>query len=206
MSRYDDRSRDRDRGGYGGGGGSRYGGGGGGGGGSRYGGGGGGGYGGGGGGSWGGGGGMKGKQPGGNLRAVNWSRVNLAPFQKNFYNATPRSQQMDPRDVERLRSEHEITLVRGAGRIPNPIMEFADGNFPDFIMKEIARAGYVKPTPIQAQGFPIALRGEDMVGIAQTGSGKTLGFLLPGIIHAVNQAPLDRKDNGPILLVLAPTR
>ena len=215
MSRYDDRSRDRDSrggGGYGGGGGGRsYGGGGGGGGGNRFGGGGGGGgYGGGGGGYGGGGGGygggMKGKQPGGNLRAVNWSRVQLAPFVKNFYNATPRSQQMDPREVERFRSEHEITLVRGGTRIPNPIMEFADGNFPDFVMKEVAKAGYVRPTPIQSQGFPIALRGEDMVGIAQTGSGKTLAFILPGIIHCVNQPHLDRNDNGPILLVLAPTR
>jgi len=149
---------------------------------------------------------MKGKQPGGNLRAVNWSRVTLAPFQKNFYNATPRSQQVDPREVERLRNEHEITLVRGAGRIPNPIMDFADGNFPDVIMKEVVRAGYVKPTPIQMQGFAIALRGEDMVGIAQTGSGKTLAFILPGIIHAMNQQPLDRRETGPLLLVLAPTR
>ena len=44
-----------------------------------------------------------------------------------------------------------------------------------------------------------------MVGIAQTGSGKTLGYLLPGIIHCNNQPYLERGD-GPIVLVLAPTR
>ena len=102
MSRYDDRN---DRGGrdrYGGGGGGGYGGGGGGrhGGGDRYG-GGGGGYGGGGGGY--GGGSMKGKQPGGSLRAVDWSRERLEPFEKNLYNVTESSRNADPREVEAFR-------------------------------------------------------------------------------------------------------
>ena len=102
MSRYDDRN---DRGGrdrYGGGGGGGYGGGGGGrhGGGDRYG-GGGGGYGGGGGGY--GGGSMKGKQPGGSLRAVDWSRERLEPFEKNLYNVTENSRNADPGEVEAFR-------------------------------------------------------------------------------------------------------
>ena len=46
---------------------------------------------------------MKGKQPGGNLRAVNWDRVRLEPFEKNFYNATRESQNADPRVVEKFR-------------------------------------------------------------------------------------------------------
>merc|ERR1712110_701369 len=61
------------------------------------------------------------------------------------------------------------------------------------------------PTPIQSQGWALALTGQDMVGIAQTGSGKTLGYLLPGIIHVNHQPYLERGD-GPIVLVLAPTR
>ena len=85
--------RDRDRGGRGG---DRYGGGGSGG---RF--GGGGGYGGGGG--FGGGGSLKGKQPGGSLRAIDWSRERLQPFEKNFYNVTSTSRNMDPRDVEKFR-------------------------------------------------------------------------------------------------------
>jgi len=56
-----------------------------------------------------------------------------------------------------------------------------------------------------AQGWPIALSGKDTIGIAQTGSGKTLSFLLPGLIHLSAQPPLQRGD-GPIVLVLAPTR
>ena len=58
---------------------------------------------GGGGGYGGGGGSLKGKQPGGALRPVNWERVNLKPFEKNFYNATSASRNADPREVERFR-------------------------------------------------------------------------------------------------------
>jgi len=60
--------------------------------------------------------------------------------------------------------------------------------------------------PIQAQAFPILLAGRNLIGIAQTGSGKTVAFLLPAVIHANVQQPLRRSDPGPIVLVLAPTR
>merc|ERR1719219_2840894 len=72
-------------------------------------------------------------------------------------------------------------------------------------MREISRKQFTEPTPIQAQGWPIALSGHNMVGIAMTGSGKTLAYLLPGIIHINHQPYLERGD-GPIVLVLAPTR
>ena len=65
--------------------------------------------------------------------------------------------------------------------------------------------GFQNPTPIQAQGWPIALSGRDMVGIAQTGSGKTLGYMLPAIIH-INHQDYLRPGDGPIALILAPTR
>ena len=148
---------------------------------------------------------MKGKQPGGSLRPVNWDKYNLKPFEKNFYHAAPHSRNADPRAVEKIRHDYEVTIIKGADKTPNPIVDFADGNFPDYINKEISRAGFNRPTPIQAQGFPIALAGNDMVAIAQTGSGKTLGFMLPGIIHCNHQDYLQRGD-GPIVLVLAPTR
>ena len=46
---------------------------------------------------------MKGKQPGGGLRPVNWDRHNLKPFEKNFYNATSHSRNADKREVEKFR-------------------------------------------------------------------------------------------------------
>ncbi|KAG7158143.1 ATP-dependent RNA helicase DDX17-like 1 [Homarus americanus] len=72
-------------------------------------------------------------------------------------------------------------------------------------MAEIRRQGYEQPTPIQGQGWPISLQGRDFVGIAQTGSGKTLGYILPAIVHINHQPYLERGD-GPIALILAPTR
>jgi ATP-dependent RNA helicase DDX5/DBP2 len=51
------------------------------------------------------------------------------------------------------------------------------------VLAEIQRAGFTEPSPIQAQGWPMALLGRDLVGIAETGSGKTLAYLLPGVVH-----------------------
>ena len=95
--------------------------------------------------------------------------------------------------------------MKGEQMSPNPIMRFEDGGFPDYVMCEVRNAGFAAPTPIQAQGFAISLTGQDFVGIAQTGSGKTLGYMLPAIIHCNNQPYLERGD-GPLVLVLAPTR
>ncbi|MBA0571911.1 hypothetical protein Golob_002280, partial [Gossypium lobatum] len=68
----------------------------------------------------------------------------------------------------------------------------------------VHNAGFSAPTPIQAQSWPIAVQGRDIVAIAKTGSGKTLGYLLPGFMH------LKRCHNdpqmGPTVLVLSPTR
>ncbi|XP_009880187.1 PREDICTED: probable ATP-dependent RNA helicase DDX17 [Charadrius vociferus] len=72
-------------------------------------------------------------------------------------------------------------------------------------MDALMDQNFTEPTPIQCQGFPLALSGRDMVGIAQTGSGKTLAYLLPAIVHINHQPYLERGD-GPICLVLAPTR
>lgn len=69
---------------------------------------------------------------------------------------------------------------------------------------QIRRAGFKAPTVIQAQAWPIALAGRDLVAIAKTGSGKTCGFLLPGLMH-IRAARKDPRY-GPTVLVLAPTR
>ncbi|XP_030239448.1 ATP-dependent RNA helicase p62 isoform X1 [Drosophila navojoa] len=200
------RDRDEDR--RGGGGGSRFGGGGGDyhgvrngriekrrddrGGGSRFGGG-------------GGGGGFGGDRRGGGsqdlpMRPVDFS--NLTPFKKNFYQEHPTVANRSPYEVQRYRDEQEITV---RGQAANPIQDFSEAYLPDYVLKEIRRQGYKAPTPIQAQGWPIAMSGANFVGIAKTGSGKTLGYILPAIVHINNQQPLQRGD-GPIALVLAPTR
>ena len=70
---------------------------------------------------------------------------------------------------------------------------------------ELARAGFTQPTPIQAQSIPLALQGNDILGLAQTGTGKTLAFGLPMISHLLDN-PGRPAPKSPKALVLAPTR
>jgi len=84
---------------------------------------------------------LKGRQPGGSLRAVDWSRERLEPFEKNLYNATDNSRNADPREVEAFRVQQEIAVIKDVARTcPNPIQRFEDGNFPDYIMTEAGRS------------------------------------------------------------------
>ncbi|KAK8716079.1 hypothetical protein V6N13_043398 [Hibiscus sabdariffa] len=98
--------------------------------------------------------------------------------------------------------QHEITVT--GGEVPPPFSSFESTGFPSEILREVHNAGFSAPTPIQAQSWPIALQGRDIVAIAKTGSGKTLGYLIPGFMH------LKRCRNdpqmGPTVLVLSPTR
>ncbi|KAK1265310.1 DEAD-box ATP-dependent RNA helicase 20 [Acorus gramineus] len=127
----------------------------------------------------------------------------LTPFEKNFYRESPSVAAMTESDVEAYRKRRQITVE---GRdVPKPISNFRDLSFPDYVMQEVLKAGFVEPTPIQAQGWPMALKGRDLIGIAETGSGKTLAYLLPAIVH-VNAQPILAPGDGPIVLVLAPTR
>ncbi|RWR76353.1 dead-box atp-dependent rna helicase 40 [Cinnamomum micranthum f. kanehirae] len=68
----------------------------------------------------------------------------------------------------------------------------------------IQTAGFSSPTPIQAQTWPIALQSRDILAIAKTGSGKTLGYLLPAFIHL--RRCQNNSQVGPTVLILAPTQ
>ncbi|MBX3022904.1 MAG: DEAD/DEAH box helicase [Bdellovibrionales bacterium] len=76
---------------------------------------------------------------------------------------------------------------------------FDSYGFPPSISKELHKLGFVKPTPIQAQAIPVALSGRDMMGMAQTGTGKTAAFALPMLIRLMSHPQQTA-------LVLAPTR
>ncbi|KAF8821747.1 DEAD (Asp-Glu-Ala-Asp) box polypeptide 17 [Cardiosporidium cionae] len=141
---------------------------------------------------------------GSRLRPVDWKNTALVPFEKNFYQEHPDVAQLTGEDVDHLRREHSITIVSGRN-VPKPVTTFEKSSFPDYILESLRQLGFVAPTPIQIQGWPIAISGRDMIGIAETGSGKTLGFLLPAVVH-INAQPYLRPGDGPIVLVLAPTR
>lgn len=72
------------------------------------------------------------------------------------------------------------------------------------ILKAIAACGYTEPTPIQAQSIPLAIAGKDLIGSAQTGTGKTASFVLPALERLLTPSTL--KGKGPRILVLTPTR
>ncbi|KAH0936908.1 hypothetical protein HID58_004369 [Brassica napus] len=65
-------------------------------------------------------------------------------------------------------------------------------------------AGFSAPSPIQAQSWPVAMQNRDIVAVAKTGSGKTLGYLIPGFMHL--QRVRNDSRMGPTILVLSPTR
>jgi superfamily II DNA/RNA helicase len=65
----------------------------------------------------------------------------------------------------------------------------------------VARAGYAKPSPIQMQAIPCALLGRDVIGVAETGSGKTAAFVLPMLVYIGRQAPFLSVMHGCLLLI-----
>ncbi|KAJ7569342.1 hypothetical protein O6H91_01G073900 [Diphasiastrum complanatum] len=128
---------------------------------------------------------------------------NLIPFEKNFYVEHPAVTALSEDAVAAYRRQREIS-VQGRN-IPKPVRTFEETNFPDYVLQEVLKAGFTEPTAIQSQGWPMALKGRDLIGLAETGSGKTLAYLLPAIVH-VNAQPYLAPGDGPIVLVLAPTR
>ena len=125
--------------------------------------------------------------------AVHWSHKKL--------------QEMLPRDWRALKEEYEI-YTHGKN-VSNPLRGWADISLPDALMKGINMARYEVPTPIQRQCIPLGLDGNDMMGIAATGSGKTAAFLIP-LINSILSQPDDVLnrcvEDGPLALILAPTR
>ncbi len=80
-------------------------------------------------------------------------------------------------------------------------MNFEPFSFDPRIRAGIQAAGYITPTPIQQQAIPAVLKGRDVLGVAQTGTGKTAAFMLP-ILQRLTQGPLGRVR----ALIVAPTR
>ncbi len=83
--------------------------------------------------------------------------------------------------------------------------QFSDFGLSEPIQRALNAAGYETPTPIQQQAIPALMEGRDLLGIAQTGTGKTAAFSLPSL-HHLAQRPEGRHNAGCRMLVLSPTR
>jgi superfamily II DNA/RNA helicase len=97
----------------------------------------------------------------------------------------------------------ETNLESSTASIPAPSTGFDSLGLCADILKAVADSGYTTPTPIQAQGIPLVLQRRDMIGIAQTGTGKTASFTLP-MIEMLSRGR--SKARMPRALVLEPTR
>ncbi|XP_025834358.1 ATP-dependent RNA helicase abstrakt [Agrilus planipennis] len=113
---------------------------------------------------------------------------------------------LPPGRHERIRRDLRI-LVEGED-IPPPLKSFKEMKFHKAIIEGLSEKQIKKPTPIQIQGIPTVLSGRDMIGIAFTGSGKTLVFVLPLLMFCLEQEialPFVRNE-GPYGLIICPSR
>merc|ERR1712223_25393 len=114
---------------------------------------------------------------------------------------------MTERDWRIFREDYNIQIK--GGNIPHPIRKWREANLPEEILEIIEKVGYTEPTPIQRQAIPIGLQNRDIIGVAETGSGKTAAFLLPLLVW-IQSLPkmtvIEEADQGPYAIIMAPTR
>uniref|UniRef100_A0A8D8S989 Probable ATP-dependent RNA helicase DDX46 n=1 Tax=Cacopsylla melanoneura TaxID=428564 RepID=A0A8D8S989_9HEMI len=138
------------------------------------------------------------------LSKVDHSTVEYLPFRKEFYVEVPEISRMTPEEVEAYKEELEGIRVKGKG-CPRPIKTWAQCGVSKKILDALKKQNYEKPTPIQAQAIPAIMSGRNLIGIAKTGSGKTVAFVLPLLRHIMDQPPLEETD-GPMAIIMSPTR
>lgn len=92
--------------------------------------------------------------------------------------------------------------------MPPPARTWAESPLPWELLEAVAKVGYNRPTAIQMQAIPVAFQHRDLIGVAETGSGKTAAFMLPLLNYVKGLPPLDEETaaDGPYGIVLAPSR
>ena len=108
-----------------------------------------------------------------------------------------------PAETNTTVSSDNQTAIEPEVKADAPTVTFADLGLSQKVLSAVTDAGYVNPTPIQAGAIPHALQGKDVLGIAQTGTGKTAAFVLPMITRLEKGRARARM---PRTLILEPTR
>lgn len=132
------------------------------------------------------------------------SRLNAVLDERHWTEKT--LDEMKERDWRIFREDFSIA-ARG-GSIPLPMRYWHESAIPDQLQDIIASVGYEQPSAIQRQAIPIGLNVRDMIGIAETGSGKTAAFVIPMLAYISRLPPLSdaNRHMGPYALIIAPTR
>ena len=156
------------------------------------------------------------------LAAVDHNKIKYEPFRKEFYVPPPEVAAMTDEEADLLRLELDSIKIRGV-ECPRPVTKWSHFGlhasvcvnlfsqtallFPYFFssLDVIKRLNYTAPTSIQAQAIPAIMSGRDVIGVAKTGSGKTIAFLLPVFRHIKDQRPLEQME-GPMAIIMTPTR
>lgn len=138
------------------------------------------------------------------LAALDHKAIAYEPFVRNFYRESQSTAKMTDEEVSAARKALKIS-VQGHGA-PRLVTTFSGFTFPENLNKTISDQGFERPTPIQMQTVPAGMSGRDLLGIAATGSGKTLSFVWPMLLHVCGQKVLGSGEPGPIGIIVAPTR
>lgn len=137
------------------------------------------------------------------IPTIDYSKIELNPIRKNFWVEPYELSQMAEAEVQELRLDLDGIKVSGKD-VPKPVQKWSHCGLTQPLLNVIDKLGYEKPTPIQMQALPVIMSGRDVIGVAKTGSGKTMAFLMPMFRHIKDQDPV--RDDGPIGLILTPTR
>ncbi|KAK7427705.1 pre-mRNA processing RNA-helicase [Neonectria magnoliae] len=138
------------------------------------------------------------------IPTIDYSKIEIQPIRKNFWVEPAELASLTEAEVADLRLELDGIKVNGKD-VPKPVQKWAQCGLTRQTLDVIDNLGYEKPTTIQMQAVPAIMSGRDVVGVAKTGSGKTVAFLLPMFRHIKDQAPL-KDTEGPIGLIMTPTR
>ncbi|ORX46265.1 P-loop containing nucleoside triphosphate hydrolase protein [Hesseltinella vesiculosa] len=138
------------------------------------------------------------------LQPVDHSKMDYEPFRKDFYIEPAEMRDLTTEQVNALREDLDGIKIRGVN-CPKPIEKWTHCGLPAGCLEVIRKLKFDKATAIQAQAIPAIMNGRDVIGVAKTGSGKTIAFLLPMFRHIKDQRPLEAGD-GPMAVIMTPTR
>ncbi|CAK9201244.1 unnamed protein product [Sphagnum troendelagicum] len=137
----------------------------------------------------------------------------LAAKNENDLRAQIRIEEMTERDWRIFREDFNISckvslLYSYCLDIMVPMRNWEEGALSPEVLKAVQEVGYKKPSPIQMAAIPIGLQQRDVIGIAETGSGKTAAFVLPMLTYISKLPPMTEEieAEGPYAVVMAPTR
>ncbi|XP_074312302.1 DEAD-box ATP-dependent RNA helicase 21-like [Silene latifolia] len=115
-------------------------------------------------------------------------------------------EEMTERDWRIFREDFNISYK--GSRIPKPMRNWVESKLSSKLLTAVERVGYKSPSPIQMASIPLGLQQRDVIGIAETGSGKTAAFVLPMLDYITRLPPISEENEaeGPYAVVMVPTR